>query len=277
MNDEFVDLTRYVLEQEFAVAADEFEVHQTAVISIIGNASVADFERALKSLDYNSQRFRMSFTPSVGRWLTRPGKKLPQSVEGLILFSERSDGALTTFEEEIRRYWDSGITPLIAWPGKRRFADQIRNLLAPYGADWSFVKLRKMLGIGSDVGGDKFVDKAIATIEAILLPGVYPSIPCLDAADMRCVYVDAHLNVVSICTDRIEVLLKMLETEFDEKTKPDRILAVLYGPKELKLRGLHDLMNTVRQCFDTEDATCLGVAIMDARRRDYTLYVVTNE
>ena len=277
MKDEFTDLTRYVLEQEFAVAADKFETRRTAIISIIGDTPLVQFERALKSLDYNSQRFRTLSSPSVGRWLTRPTRKVPEFVEGLILFSEQSNGALVTFEDEVKRYLDAGITPLIAWPGKRRFANQIRRLLAPYNTSWSFVRLRKSVGAQMEEGTNKFVGMAIATTEAILLPGVYPGLACLDTSDMRTIYLETHLSVCSITADRIEDLIAMLETEFDGKDKPTRILAALYGPKTLKLREYGAMMDTVRRFVVEEETTCLGSAISDAQRHEYTLYLVTHD
>ena len=277
MKNEFTDVTRYVLEQEFAVAADKFEKHRTAIISIIGDAPLDRFERALKSLDYNSKRFRTFGSPSVGRWLTRPVRKVPEFVEGLILFSEQSSGALVTFEGEVKRYLDAGITPLIAWPGKRRFANQIHQLLAPHNTSWSFVRLHKFLSAQMDDGTNKFVDMAIATMEAMLLPGVYPGLNCLDTADMRTIYLDTHLRVVSICADRIEDLLSMLEAELDGKGKATSILAALYGPKTLKLSEYSAVMHAVRRFIDVEETTFLGAAISDARRHQYTLYVSTND
>ena len=184
MDNEFSDLSRFVLEQEFAVAVGKFESHRTALITVIGDATLDGFERALESVNYNSKRFRTLANPSVGRWLTRAGRRLPELVEGLILFSEQTDGALVTFEEEILRYWEAGITPLVAWPGKIRYANQIRQLLTIYRQRWSLVRLRKTLGVPVDEGADKFVQRAVSTMEAILLPGIYPGLVCLDTSDM---------------------------------------------------------------------------------------------
>ena len=277
MDNEFADLSRYVLEQEFAVAADKFESHRTALITVIGDATLDGFERALESLNYNSKRFRTLANPSVGRWLTRVGRRLPELVEGLILFSEQTDGALVTFEEEIQRFWEAGITPLVAWPGKIRFANQIRQLLVPYRKRWSLVRLRKTLGVPVEEGADKFVQRAVSTMEAILLPGIYPGLVCLDTSDMGTVYLDTHLSVVAINADHIEELIPMLETELDRKVKPNRALAALYGPKSLQLSEFSAVMNCVRRYVDPEKAACVGGAISDLKRSDYMLYMVTNE
>lgn len=57
MKDECLDLTRYVLEQEFAVASDESETHRTAIISIIRDAPPVQFERQMWSFQRRPTAF----------------------------------------------------------------------------------------------------------------------------------------------------------------------------------------------------------------------------
>ena len=53
MNDDIVRVRRYLLEQKFQRDDDEFEEYATAVVSIIGNEPLDEFEDCLAKLSYD--------------------------------------------------------------------------------------------------------------------------------------------------------------------------------------------------------------------------------
>jgi len=131
-DEKFPRVTRFMLKQEFEVNAGEFETHYTAVITVIGDAPLVAFERALKSLNYEAPRYQTLQGPSSGTWLKRSRKRLPAYGTGLIVFSEQSNLGLYLFAEEVDRYREAGIKPLLVHSGTQRFSKAARKILARY-------------------------------------------------------------------------------------------------------------------------------------------------
>jgi len=272
MDEGFSRVTRYTLEQVFEIDAGKFETHDTAVISIIGEAPLAAFESALTSLNYESSRYCTLQGPSSGTWLKKSGKLLPGYSTGLIVLSELSGLALALLEEELLRYWQAEIRPLLVHAGKPRFTDAVRRVLARYEMHCAIVQLKETVGANVAMGSERFVHRLMTVIEACLLPGIYPGMICIDSADIVCVHAISDLHVLALRASQITDLVGMLETT---GTADSHVLAALYGPRTLKFREIHSLIESGRRLVH-EDATFLQSAIADETRSSYTLYLVTS-
>jgi len=123
------------------------------------------------------------------------------------------------------------------------------------------------------MGSDRFVDTVMTVIEAVLLPGVYPGMICIDTADIACVHTNSDLHVLALRANRVKELVPMLESA--GTAAQSGVLTSLYGPHNLKLREMHSVAETIR-CWLHEDATFLQAAIADEKRSAYTLYLVTS-
>ncbi len=270
-------LKRYLLEQDFTTDSSKPESYITAIVSVVGDVSLTDFERELSALSFDARRFKTLGARSGGRWFANTCDSVPEMVEGLILFSEQSSHTLGVVEREVQRYWKAGLTPLVGLPSDSIFAEAISRLMTSYDNRWTPVQFEKPPSFSAASNSDDFVERALRTIAAILLPGTYPGLVCLDTADMGMIYIDSRLSVVTANADQLEPLITMLESELALKGRSERILAVLYAPDSLKLAQCHEVMNAVRRLVQREDTTYLVSAIADTKRLDYEMYLVTGD
>ena len=269
----FPRVTRYMLEQVFEVKAGEFETHYTAVITVIGDAPLAALQHALKSLNYEAPRYQTLQGASSGIWRKRSRHRLPHYGAGLIVFSEQSNLGLYLFAEEVDRYREAGISPLLVRPRTQRFTNAAKKMLARYQSYCPIVYLDESTSADIAEGSDCFIGTVMTAVEAILLPGVYPGMICIDTADIACVHANSDLHVLVLPANRINELVATLESV--GTAAHSGALAALYGPHGLKLREIQSVIESARRCVQ-EDATFLQSAIADEKRSAYTLYLVSS-
>lgn len=272
-DESFPRVTRYMLQQVCEAKAGEYETEYTAVITVIGDAPLKAFERALKSLNYKETSYQTLPAPSSGTWLKRSRKRLPSCGAGLIAFSEQSNLGLYLLIEEVRRYQEVGIRPLLVQARTQRFTNAAREILARYELHCPIVQLDGRTSANIAKVSDSFVDTLMTAVEAVLLPGVYPGLMGIDPADIACVYAMADLRIFTLNANLFEELVPMIDSA-GTATHSD-VLAALYGPYNLKLREIHLVAESVR-CWLHEDAAFLQSAIADEARSSYTLYLVTS-
>lgn len=273
MPDEFVDLYRYALEQDFLNEQGKIETHRTAVVSIIGNETLDDFEHRLAELTYAEGRFSTILkTAFAGRWGGKGTRRIPDFALGLIFVTTRSEAALEELESEVKRYWSAGITPLIAWPNNIRFANLIKRQLASHRPAWHFARIEKKVSdqSPSSTGVPPF---AIEYIEALLIGGTYPGLACVATADVVSVYqADTSARIQRFEASTFDELMSIVQIAPFRKGETASLLATLYGPASLKIKEVHRYVLKVRKQLP-KDTTQVLAALADATKERYTLYV----
>ena len=283
MTNDFIELHRYVLEQEFfSDKGGEIETLRTAIVSVIGDEPLDEFERRLAELDYSEYSGERFFSicaySRAGRWNMNGARKIPDSAAlGLIFITTQSDLALEELESEAHKYWDAGITPLIAWPGRTPFTVRMKRQLAQYDKECHFVSLKRGCTDQSPRVCD-YWEAIVAYIEALLLPGTYPGWVCVDQADVRCVFSDcSSARILCFEADSFPELMRIVPSGLPTNYEMLGILVTLIGTLPFRLAYVHRVIDLVREKLPHAGSTVIFAALSDIMRRRYTLYVTICE
>lgn len=273
-----LEIARYALELSFMGEKDwPIETHRTANVSIIGGFPTADFERQLSTFEFSMAPGTASPEEWISaKWAKRKRLQVASYACGLIAISESAPAALEALEREVQAFLNSGVNPLIAWPGSIQRANQIKRQLAGLRGEWHLV--RTQLPQGTESGsGAAFIGTVIKCIEGLLIGPSCPGLVCIDPSDLWSVLAAGEcVKIQWIETDSIGALLESVRRELKVTSNAPGLVATIFGPRSLSLRQVHTVMNAVRSQVPQESCTAFAAPTYVVRDR-YILFLAVCE
>ena len=276
MNDDFVRVRRYLLEQKFRSDDGEVEKYATAVVSIIGNGPLNEFEGRLAKLSYEYSPW-CACPHIASNWVGNATAVLPEYYMGLISVATLSPASLVHLKEEMQRYKQAGVFAIIGLPPDANFASLMKRTLEDFGEDAHFVQL----ATDSDVKMPRirsFSEVAIDYIQAILVASTYPGLVCVDQADAVTTYSHGKSAVITRYeASSCDEILRMGHARLSSNVRHVGVMASLFAPPSLRLKDIYDVMDLVRERFSNDRNTAIFAAVGDEKRDRFVLYVTVSE
>ena len=276
MNDDVVRVRRYLLEQKFCRNDDEVEEYATAVVSIIGNAPLDEFDLRLAKLSYD-------YSPGswhchiAGNWFSNATSVLPEYYMGVISVATLSPASLVALKEEMQRYKQASVFAIIGLPPDVNFASLMKRTLEDFGEDAHFVQL----ATDSDVKMPRirsFSEVVIDYIQAILVASTYPGLVCVDQADAVTTYSHGKSAVITRYeASSCDEILRMGHARLSSNVRHVGVMASLFAPPSLRLKDVYDVMDLVRERLSNDRNTVVFAAVGDKKRDRFVLYVTVSE
>lgn len=268
-----VALKRYMLEQTFVGDKGGLEQYMTAVISIIGNEPLIDFEEQLAKFEYDGAPGICESNVS-GRWLNGDTQILPTYYMGLILLSTFSPLALLELKAEMQRYREANVFAIVGLPIDANIAESMTSALAGFGDDAHFVQM--VHGGEETPVCQKFADAASHYVESTLTAMTYPGLVNVDQADAITIFSSGKFTrIIRYEAATASDLLHVGYTKLESNDHEVGVIAALFAPSSLRLRDIHDVMNLVKARRTSDRSMVIFAASGSKHRRQYVLYVAT--
>ena len=276
MNDDIVKVRRYLLKQKFRSDDGEVEKYATAVVSIIGNEPLDEFEGRLAKISYE-------YPPGcacphiASNWVGNATSVLPEYYTGVISVATLSPASLVALKEEMQRYKQASVFAIIGLPPDVNFASLMKRTLEDFGEDAHFVQL----ATDSDVKMPRirsFSEVAIDYIQAILVASTYPGLVCVDQADAVTTYSHGKSTVITRYeASSFDEILRIAHARLSSNVRHVGVMASLFAPPSLRLKDIYDVMDLVRERLSNDRNTAIFAAVGDERRDRFVLYVTVSE
>ena len=268
-----VPLKRYMLEQTFVGDNGGLEQYVTAVISIIGNEPLIDFEEQLAKFEYDGAPGICESNVS-GRWLNGDAQILPTYNMGLILLSTFSPVALIELKAEMQRYREANVFAIVGLPIDATIADSMTSALADFRDDAHFVQM--VHGGEETPVCQKFADAASHYVESTITAMTYPGLVNVDQADAITILSSGKFTrVLRYEAATSSDLLRVGYTRLEPDDREVGVITALFAPPSIRLRDVYDAMNLIRARKRNDRNTRIFAASGATSRDRYVLYVST--
>ena len=270
-----LSLKRYLYEQTFVGDDGGLEQYVTAVVSIIGNDPLIDFEGQLCKFNYDGcPGINKCFVS--GMWSRGDAQALPTFHTGLILLSTFSPAAMRQLHAEVRRYQEANVFALIGLPGDAVEARSMMSALADFGEEAHFIQLA-LAAEGTSVLRT-FGESAIHYVESTLTALTYPGLICVDPGDAITIFSSGKFTrIIRYEAANINDLLRIGYTTLETVCREVGVISALFAPPSLRLRDIHDVMNLVKSRRTNDRSTVIFAASSSERRSSFVWYIATCE
>lgn len=270
-----LSLKRYLYEQTFVGDDGGLEQYATAVVSIIGNDPLTDFEGQLCKFNYDGcPGINKCFVS--GMWSRGDSQALPTFHTGLILLSIFSPAAMRELRAEMRRYQESKVFAIIGLPADAGDARSIVSALTEFGEEAHFIQMAPTDGETPVI--QTFGEFAIHYVEATLAALTYPGLICVDPGDAITIFSSGKFTrIIRYEAENTNDLLRIGYTTLETVCREVGVISALFAPPSLRLRDIHDVMNLVKSRRTNDRSTVIFAASSNERRSSFVLYIATCE
>ena len=267
---------RYLLKQKFWGDNNEIEEYAKAVVSIIGNEPLDEFEDCLAKLSYEYSPW-CACPHIASNWVGKATSVLPEYYMGVISVATLSPDSLVALKEEMQRYKQAGVFAIIGLPTDANFASLMKRTLEDFGEDAHFVQM----ATDSDMNMQSlrgFPEVVIDYVEAILAASTYPGLVCVDQADAVTTYSQGKSTVITRYeASSFDEILRIGHARLSSNVRHVGVMASLFAPTSLGLKDVYEAMDLVRERLSNDRNTVIFAAVCDEKRDRFVLYVAVSE
>ncbi len=281
MCDQLRNTRRFMLLQRVDGDSGDPEQHRTAALSVVGGIDDNRFLALLHELDYGLNRFvRSANQARSGNWERTTKLNGLEFCFGVVFLASHDLLDVAEAASELRRFQDSGLSPVLAMPNNvetylyaREKLERLHRLIpiVLIGQE----QLRQWYRRG------ELERHIVYAIHSVILPATYPGLVCVDQADVMSILAAGTTSrVLRIKAPDLAQLSARLATTAFHSRPLSGLLTLLCSPPNLKVSEAGWVSDQVQRSVAfrlPDEAARIAAALADSARDHHTLVVLACE